>query len=160
MWSIHILERFFKRNILCLCELVMPVWKPVSPDWSICSVLRRVLRVNTSFNELCRWIFAGPQGASLQILENRPQISRKIKRNNCGGKEGYGWRDNPTMHPVGWLFCGVKREQTNVFTGQLWQWPTRTLIASKSTDEQASQHTFKKKEKEKKLTLSVCVWFL
>ncbi len=56
------------------------------------------------------------------------------------------------MHLFQSPFCDVTREQTNVFTGQFWQWPTRTLIASKSVDEQASQHTFEK--------LILSVWFV
>lgn len=69
---------------------------------------------------------------------------KKEKRNNCGRKEGYLWRDNHTMHLLGSPLCDATREQTNVFTGRFWQWPTCTLIASKSTDEQASQHNFEK----------------
>lgn len=67
------------------------------------------------------------------------------KRNNCVGKEGYEWRDNHPMHLFGSPFCDVlkNKEQRKVFTGHFWQWPARTLIASKSMDEQASQHTFK-----------------
>lgn len=104
--------------------------------------------VNTRLScELCRWtFFAASQCASLQILEHRPQISKKKKekRNNCRRKEGYKWRDNHTRHLLGSPLCDATREQTNVFTGQFWQWPTCTLIASKSTDEQASQHNFEK----------------
>lgn len=78
------------------------------------------------------------------------------KRNNCGRKGGYKWRDNHTMHLLESPLCDVAsvmwQEQTNIFTGQFWQWPTCTLIASKSTDEQASQHTFEK--------LILSVWFV
>lgn len=136
----------------------MPFWKQVSPDWLICSVLREIsiLRVNTRLDEPFRWTFiAASQGASLQMWITDLRSARNKKRNTCVGKEGYEWRDNHTTHLFGSPFLWYDErtnKQTNVFTGQFWQWPTRTLIASKSMDEQASQHTFKK--------LILSVWFV
>lgn len=103
----------------------------------------RVLVLAAKLNELWRWTFfvAVSQGASLQIWRNRPQISKKWKKRNRDTNE----EDNHTMHLLGSPFRDGTREQTKRFSlDSFWQWPTRTLIVSKSMDEQASQHTFKK----------------
>lgn len=82
------------------------------------------------------FFFTVSQGASLQTWRNRPQISKGKRKSRIIAYICLGllW--------VSFLWCD---KRTNIFTGQFWQWPTRTLIVSKSMDEQASQHTFKKR---------------
>lgn len=102
---------------------------------------------------------AASQGAPLQILGHRPHISKEQRGEHLCKEQGKRMKNTITPCFCRLLSAVCQREQVNVFTEQFRQWLTCTLTASKSTDEQASRSTLKKKRKKKAcFNCFLCIW--